>query len=295
MIRVSCPHCSKALGLPPTAAGKTVKCPNCKKLFAAPGVPVKAAAKPAVAPSRDDDEFGEATPYGVKHEVDAPAAIRKSATVEAVDAMVVDARRSRKRNRAWDMVGLPAKYIKRFALMAVILWIFTYLFMTMIIVLCNHNMEIAEKGDGYVMNGGVKELPKYIFLTEWFGIKPQMDYLNPLSLWLYSTGALLVALFIYGLQLAGAESMKRLENFQLSLFSMIVGALSINLFGIWGLLALMDKGVQYEFRVSARRKQGLSGEDLYREDDDDEEDEDEEDEEDEEEEEAAARPAQRRG
>jgi hypothetical protein len=167
--------------------------------------------------------------------------------------------------------------------------------MTMIIVLCNHNMETAEKQGGYVMNGGIKELPKYVFLTEATGIKPQMDYLGPLPLWLYCTGFLLLALLVYGLQLAGAESMKRLENYKLALFSMIVGALSLNLFGIWGLLCLMDKDVQYEFRVSSRRKQGLAGEDLYREDDDEEDEEDEDEEEEEEDEKVTAKaPARRR-
>jgi hypothetical protein len=282
-------------------AGKTVKCPGCKQLFAAPGVAPVAAAKvrpaggtPRPAPTHDN-EFEETTPYGVKDEPPPPAALIKSASVEAVDAMVIDARRAKKRNKAWEKVGTPAKFVKRGALVAVTIWIFLYLFVTMLIVLANHNMEVAEKQGGFVMSGGVKELPKYIFLTDWLGIKPQMEYLNPMSMWLYATGAILVALFIYGLQLAGAEAMKRLENYRLALFSMIISALSLNLFGIWGLINLIDKDVQYEFRVSARRKMGLSGEDLYREDDDeDEEDEEDEDEEEEEEEEEPTTARRRR-
>src|SRR5688572_75568 len=91
MIRVACPHCSKALGLPPSVAGKTVKCPNCKQLFAAPAAtPAKAVVVPAgaarqPAPVHHDDEYGEATPYGIKHEPPPPAAALKSASVEAVD------------------------------------------------------------------------------------------------------------------------------------------------------------------------------------------------------------------
>lgn len=293
MIRVACPHCSKPLGLPPTAAGKTVKCPNCKQLFAAPqGQAAQKVAAPARPAPEHDDEYAEATPYGVKADEPVPEAVKKSASVEAVDEMVVSARRARKRNKAWDEAGLPAKWVKRTALSLCVSWIIAYLFMTMVIVLANHNMEQAASQGGFVTNGGIKERPKYLFISEAFGIRPQQDYLNPLSLWLYCTGALLLALLIYGLQLAGAESMKRLENYRLVLASMVVGALTVNLFSIWALLVLMSKDVQYEFRVSARRQRGLSGEDLYREDVDEEEEE--EDEEDEEDEEEAPAPAGRR-
>lgn len=300
MIKVACPHCSKPLGLPPTVAGKTVKCPSCKQLFTAPKGKAPAAAvapRPAVVPQREESEFDEATPYSVKHDEPTPEAVKKSASMEAVDDMVVAARRTRKRNKAWDEVGLPAKWAKRTALSMSVSWLLAYLFMTMIIVLANHNMEQAAKQGGYVMNGGIKELPKYIFIDA-MGIKPQVEATRPVYLWLYCTGALIIALAIYGLQLAGAESMKRLENYGLVLAAMIVGSLTVNLFCIWGLLALMSKDVQYEFRVSARRQQGLSGEELYKEDDDEEEEEDEDEEDDEEEEaedeKATARPAGRR-
>jgi len=300
MIKVACPHCSKPLGLPPTVAGKTVKCPNCKHPFAAPKgrAPVGAAVpRPAVVPQREDNEFDEATPYGVKAEELTPEAVKKSASLEAVDEMVIAARRTRKRNKAWDEVGLPAKWAKRTALTMSVLWLMAYLFMTMIIVLGNHNMEQAAKQGGFVMNGGVRELPKYIFIDS-LGIKPQVEATRPVYLWLYCTGALAIALAVYGLQLAGAESMKRLEDYGLVMAAMIVGSLTVNLFCIWGLLALMSKDVQFEFRVSARRKQGISGEELYREDDDEEEEseegEEDEEEDPEEDEKATARPAARR-
>ena len=117
----------------------------------------------------------------------------------------------------------------------------------MVIVLANHTMENADK-DGFINTGGVKSRPKYLFIQDVFDLSPQQ--MPPLRFWLIITGGLIVALSIYGLQLAGAESMKKLENYRLSMTASVVSALTINLFGIWCIFALMDKNVQYEFRVS---------------------------------------------
>jgi len=282
MLRVACPSCKKPLGLPDNVAGKSVKCPQCQQVFKAPAKPAAKPAVPGSASTHPDDQ--EATPYGLREDAPTPEQLRKSAQGEAVDQMVIDARRTKLRNKAWEKVGLPAKFMKRFALTACIFWLMTYLFLTMVIVLANHNMEQAERSGGMISSGGVKSLPKYLFVQDVFSdLTPQR--FGPLLFWLTITGGLVVALTIYGLQLAGAEQMKKLSNYKLSMFAMIVGALTINLFGIWGLLALLDKQVQYEFRVTARRQAGMEGEAIYAEDDDEEDDDEEEDEEEEEEEE----------
>ncbi|MFO0813840.1 MAG: hypothetical protein U0796_11510 [Gemmatales bacterium] len=292
MLRVACPQCRKSLGLPDTAAGKSVKCPQCQSVFQAPSMAKAAAAKAgpakpvpaaAAAPEKPYDEYAEATPYALREDAPTPEQLRKSAQGAAIDQMVIDAKRAKKRNQAWEYVGTPAKFIKRAALSACIFWLCTYVFMTMMIVLANHNMEQADKGGGFVSQGGVKSKPKYLFIQEIF---PEVtpETIRPLAFWAIITGGLVVALAVYGLQLAGAEQMKKLENYRLALFAMIVGTLSLNLFGIWGLLVLMDKGVQYEFRVSQRRREGKEGEAIYQDDDDEEEEEDDEEEDEEEEE-----------
>lgn len=290
MLRVACPKCKKPLGLPDNVAGKSVKCPQCQQVFKAPAQP---AAKPAapVASKHPDDQ--EATPYGLREDAPTPEQLRKSAQGEAVDQMVVDAKRTKLRNKAWEKVGTPAKFAKRAALVACIIWLMTYLFLTMVIVLANHNMEQAEKTGGQLNTGGVKSLPKYLFVQD---VIPELNpqNLRPVFFWLIITGGLVVALTIYGLQLAGAEQMKKLTNYRLSLFSMIIGTLTLNLFGIMGLLALMDKQVQYEFRVTARRQAGMEGEAIYVEDEDEDEDEEDEDEEEEDEEEEEEAPRARK-
>jgi uncharacterized Zn finger protein (UPF0148 family) len=296
MLRVACPKCKKPLGLPDTVAGKSVKCPQCQQVFKAPAQPAAKAASPKPAApgsvsTHPDDQ--EATPYGLREDAPTPEQLRKSAQGEAVDQMVVDARRVKLRNKAWEKVGTPAKFAKRAALVACIIWLMTYLFLTMVIVLANHNMETAEKTGGQINTGGVKSLPKYLFVQD---VIPELNpqNLRPLFFWLIATGGLIVALVVYGLQLAGAEQMKKLTNYRLSLFSMIIGTLTLNLFGIMGLLALMDKQVQYEFRVTARRQAGMEGEAIYVEDDGEEDNEDDEDEEEEDEEEEAEAPRARK-
>lgn len=301
MLRVACPNCSKSLGLPDNSAGKSVQCPQCQQVFKAPAAPsAKPIAKPiqAAVPKKSSFEPEGATAYALKDDKLTPEHMKKSAQGQEIDAMVVNAQRTKIRNKAWDKVGTPAKLVKRLALTACILWVCAYLFMLMVIVLTNHNMEVAEKTGGMIDTGGVKSRPKYLFIQELFPeLIPQNEATRPVFLWLYCSGALILALAIYGLQLAGAESMKKLEGYRLSLTSMIVGTLTLNLFCILGLSALMDKGVQYEFRVSQRRLEGKTGEELYNEgneededEDEDEEDEDEEEEEDQEEE----RPARRK-
>jgi LSD1 subclass zinc finger protein len=293
MLRVACPSCKKPLGLPDNVAGKSVKCPKCQQVFKAPAASAAAAAAKAadVIPLKPVDD--EATPYGIREDAPTPEQLRKSAQGEAVDQMVIDAKRAKLRNKAWEKVGTPAKFMKRFALIMCILWIFLYLFLTMIIVLANHNLEAAAKTGGQIMSGGVKTLPKYLFVQDIISELNPQD-VPPIWFWLSATGGLIVALTIYGIQLAGAEQMKKLTNYRLCMFAMVIGTLTINLFGIWGLLALMDKQVQYEFRVTARRHAGMEGEAIYDEGEDDEEDEDEEEDEEEEDEEEAAPRARRR-
>ncbi|MFT3878041.1 MAG: hypothetical protein QM703_00090 [Gemmatales bacterium] len=304
MLRVACPKCAKSLGLPDTAAGKSVKCPQCQQVFKAPATPAAAVvpkSKPKDASPAPAYVPEEATAYGLQEDKPTPEQLKKSAQGEEIDAMVIDAQRNRIRAKAWDKVGMPSKFVKRAALTACITWLILYLFMLMVIVLANHNMETADPKTGMIESGGKKAYPRYLFIQDMVReINPMEEATRPVYLWLYCTAALVIALSIYGLQLAGAESMKKLENYRLSMFSMLVGTFSLNLFAILGLLALMDKGVQYEFRVSQRRLEGKTGAELYDEDtgddeeEDDEDDEDEEEEEEEEEEKDQRRPARRK-
>lgn len=300
MLRVACPKCAKSLGLPDTAAGKNVKCPQCQQVFKAPAAAAASQAKAKDASPAPAFVPEEATAYGLQEDKPTPEQLKKSAQGEEIDAMVVDAQRNRVRAKAWDKVGTPAKFVKRAALTACIFWLCAYLFMLMVIVLANHNMETADPNTGMIESGGKKAYPRYLFIQDMIPeINPMKEPTRPVFLWLYCSAALVIALSIYGLQLAGAESMKKLENYRLSMFSMLVGTFSLNLFAILGLLALMDKGVQYEFRVSQRRLEGKTGAELYDEDEEeDEEDEDEDDDEDEEEEDEEEqeeqRPARRR-
>jgi hypothetical protein len=294
MLRVACPKCAKSLGLPETSAGKSVKCPQCQQVFKALASPASAVASKPAAKDTPRKNVGyepeEATAYALKEDAPTPEQLKKSAQGEEIDAMVVDALRNKIRAKAWEKVGTPAKFVKRAALTACIIWLCVYLFMLMVIVLANHNMENAD-AQGMISSGGKKAYPRYLFVQDIIPeLNPIKEPTRPVFLWLYCSAALIIALAIYGLQLAGAESMKKLENYRLSMFSMLVGTFSLNLFAILGLLALMDKGVQYEFRVSQRRLEGKTGAELYEEDDGEEEDEDEDDEEDEEDE----RPTRRR-
>jgi phage FluMu protein Com len=298
MIRVACPKCAKSLGLPDTAAGKNVKCPQCQQVFKAPASSVAAGAvKPDAKNGSNKGGFviEEATAYGLQEDKPTPEQLKKSAQGEEIDAMVVDAQRNRIRAKAWEKVGMPTKFVKRAALTACIIWLCVYLFMLMVIVLANHNMENAD-AQGMISSGGKKAFPRYLFVQDMIReIDPTKEPTRPVYLWLYCTGFLIIALAIYGLQLAGAESMKKLENYRLSMFAMLVGTFSLNLFAILGLLALMDKGVQYEFRVSQRRLEGKTGAELYEEDEGEEEDEDEDDEEvEDDEKEEHERPTRRR-
>ncbi len=284
MIRVACPKCAKPLGLPDSVAGKPVKCPSCQQAFIAPaGKKQPAPAAPAVNKPHHDD-FEEATPYALRPEEQKSEEVI-SAQNQDVDDMVITARRNKNRNKAWEAVGLPAKFVKRMALVYVVFWLFLYLFLTMVIVLAAHNIDQASREVTISPN---KESPKYLFVTDMFrAVTPQR--LTPVVFWLVITGGFVVAMTVYGLQLAGAEKMKKLEGYGLAMFAMVVGSLTINLFAIWGLIVLLNKDIQYEFRVSARRLQGLIGEDLYDEGEEEEEDQEEETEEEEEE-----RPARRR-
>lgn len=297
MLRVACPKCAKSLGLPDTAAGKNVKCPQCQQVFKAPASTAAVVNQPKVKNASSAPAFvpEEATAYGLQEDKPTPEQLRKSAQGEEIDAMVVDAQRNKIRAKAWDKVGTPAKFVKRAALTACITWVIIYLFMVMVIVLANHNMETADPRTGMIESGGKKAYPRYLFIQDMFpGINPIQEATRPVYLWLYCSGLLIILLSIYGLQLAGAESMKKLENYRLSMFSMLVGTFSLNLFAILGLLALMDKGVQYEFRVSQRRLEGKTGAELYEEDDGEEEEEDDDDEDEEDEEDEEERPARRR-
>lgn len=316
MMRVSCPSCSKALSVPPDKVGKSVKCPGCASVFVVPGqpgavaakavaakaakpVPAKSAAKPT-APTKptsvmDDDEDGKGSySFGIDEGPKDKEAIKD----DRVDDMVVSADRMKRRNRAWDEVGRPALFIKRTALFMLIFWILAYLFTTMIIVLAAHQMEQVEKGGGTAAIKEVKGVSnarvEYLFIEGLFPeIRPQTH--RPLHFWLVITAGLITAIAVYGFELAGAESMKRLERYNMVMAAMAIGTISLNLFCIWGLLALVREPVKNQFEITKRRSEGIGGEELYRglegkDDEEDEEEEDDEEDEDEDEEEEDEKP-----
>jgi hypothetical protein len=298
MIRVKCPNpkCRKDLGIDESKAGSLASCPNCGQKFRLPA-PEKVAAKankqaankPGTAakspsdsgkkPWQMEDDFN---PYQVKIEEDKPPP-----EDDRVDQMVRDDFRQRKREKAWKEVGFPAKLMKIMGLIFLVVEILIFLLISLDVVLYNFKLEQISSN---TPSGEKPDLPE-LFIAEifvpFFGQSAPGEAPTGL-IWATAFGLFVVRLIYLVVVLAGAESMKKLENYYLSMTACIL-AIPWFFVGLMGLLSLLNEDVKLEFpqfrkqreekeekewaeieRRKRRQREGLPP------DEDDEEDEDEE-------------------
>jgi hypothetical protein len=207
----------------------------------------KSASLPAAGgkkPWQAEDDFN---PYQVKIEPDKPPP-----EDDRVDEMVRDEFRKRKRDRAWKEVGFPAKLMKIMGMIIIALSLLIFLLATLDIILYNFKLEqLNLKGsdqDAPRASGEKIDLPE-LFIADLFNSPPGEAPTG--ILWLIWFGMLVLDLGIFGTILAGAESMKRLENYTLSMvaciLAIIFGGLILSIAGLLGLLALLKEDVKLEF------------------------------------------------
>lgn len=285
MIRVKCPQCTKVLGLKDDVSGQMARCPACQATFKVPSKPTTSVSKPKkdmVAPKTEaktnttPPDGDELNPYAFA--IDTGPKDKEAIRDDRTDAMVKDAQRAKKRNAAWELIGKPAKMLKVNALVEVSLWTCAYLFTIMAVVLQIHQLDQWE-----AKAGRDKDRPHYVWPVKEF---VHRDFV-PGNLFFIATGIFIPILGIYGLLLAAAEAMKKLENYRLAMAGAIISIIAFPPIGILALLVLLKKNVQHEFEVSERRNQGIYDE-VDEEEQEDEADEDDESEETEEAEEEVA-------
>jgi hypothetical protein len=292
MIRCKCPKCAKALGLKDDAAGKVVKCPACGTPFKAP-TPAPAAAKaqptaaqpaqPAPAPPapaapakpvKAGNEADDFSPYVLEQLAPRAEAVAES---ERVDELVIMSLRQKKRNQAWELIGLPAKWMKRVALGGLAIWIFCFLWTTGACVLYMHKLEQASS----TVRDPRTPAPAYIFPFNEIFDRPPPD---PGVVFGIAAGVFVAVAAIYGTVLAGAEAMKRMESYGLALTSALIACIIQPPLGILSVIALMREDIRYQFEITRLRRLGLNPyeeedlalqEEAEEDDDEDEEDEDE--------------------
>jgi hypothetical protein len=295
MLRVKCPQCAKVLGLEDDVAGKMAKCPSCNATFKVPAAapaPRPKAAKPAkadplanVPAGTGKAEPGDIATYGFTQD---KGPVDKDAIDEdRVDAMVRDLQRNKKRNAAWEQIGPPAKIVKLVTLIQALILILSYLFTLFAVIMINHQMDqILAQGQKIT----ARTLPSYVWPVSEFWDKGT----NPSFVFWVTTAWFVPLLCLYGLVLAGAECMKKLENYTLALIGAIAGCVSFLPTGLLALLVLMRAPIKKEFEMTELRKQGIFEETVEEEakqDEDDDEDEDEDEDEDDEEDEEDSKTA----
>lgn len=297
MIRVRCPHCQKGLGLKDELAGKKIKCPNCTRVLTVPAqavveaqVVVEAVNKPkpkpqpapsvpaqAVKPPDDGKEqYDDFKPYGIEavHEV------AEEAKDDRIDDLVVHAQKFKARNKAWLKVGMPSVWLKRIALITCWVVIIFFLWTTANCVLYTHNYDKYARQGPEALRSHQKDLGYYFPLDEIWSRDDSPGYVFGITL-----AITLGALIYLGVIIKGAESMKRLEEYNWAMTSAVLGLLyPFTLpFGVFGLVGLRDPGVMHEFEVSERRKRGITDYEAELEEEQEDEDEDDEDDDDDEE------------
>ena len=273
MIAFSCPQCRHALNLKDELAGKKIRCPKCQAVLQVPARPAPAAVP--VSPAKKSSETDDFTPYNIEPILEIPEEIRGN----RVDELVKVARRQKARNRAWNHVGMPAKWLKVIALICVALWLFVYAYVTVASILYLHKYEQFVRK----VEGG----PKSVNELRWMwplGEVVERDA-SPGFVFGIASAVFFPLMIFYGLILAGAESMKRLERYPLAMTAACLALLMMPPVAIMAIIALRRPDVQYEFEISRLRREGV--EDPYAvleaqaeadADNDDEEEEDEEDE-----------------
>lgn len=301
MIQTTCPECSTPYRLADELAGKRIKCKRCGHVFAVrAAAPARSGAKPAQKPVAKPAAppppaaplvGPEAVlPYAIKP----PEEVPESAKDNRIDQMVRTAERQKRRNRAWLKVGMPATWLKWATLILLFLNTMLFLWWTMACILMAHKWEqkyvehkdrAAEKMKG----------ERWLFPLDEFGF--EYDDAVPF-VWGLACAFYFPLAILYGFTLAGAESMRRLENYRWAMAGAILGIFVFPPLGLLCVTRLMDKEVQYEFEISKMRREGIDWETLEdeaeaAEAEEDEDEEDDEELEDEEEEEAAPRKRRR--
>ncbi|HMP60721.1 MAG TPA: hypothetical protein PKD86_15355, partial [Gemmatales bacterium] len=197
MIALTCPKCRVSLQLKVELGGKKIKCPKCQAVLQVPtpAAAAAAAARPkSLAPAPPVDDL---SPYGIEPIQEVP----EEAKDNRIDDLVIVANRQKARNRAWNIVGPPAKWIKVVALIACFLWVVMFLYMTMATILYLHKYEqFIRKVDGG---------PKSMNEIRWMW--PVNEFVERDAAPGYVFGITCAVFFpvmtIYGFILAGAESM----------------------------------------------------------------------------------------
>lgn len=264
MIRIKCPNakCGKDLGVDESKAGAVGACPNCGQKFRIPSAAAKVASKtPAKQPVtakestskpaakkpdpnkkhwQADDDFD---PYAVKQEVDD----KPPPEDDRVDQMVRDDWKNKKREKAWKEVGIATTLMKIISMVMIGMWLLLFTLVSIDVILYVFKMEQMAQ----VPVGGEKapDKPEMFIADIYFGARP--GEAPAMLIWAIWFGELVVALAIYGTIIAGSESMKKLENYGLSMTSCILaiifggGILTIG--GVLGLMALQNENVKLQF------------------------------------------------
>lgn len=247
MIAFHCAQCRHSLSLKDELAGKKIRCPKCQAVLQ---VPARPAAVP-VAPAKRHSEPDDYTPYGIEPILEIPEEIRGN----KVDELVKVANRQKARNRAWNQVGLPAKWLKICALIFVTLWLATFAYVTLASVLYLHKYEQFIRK----VEGGPKSLNDLRWM---WPVSEVVDRdAAPGYVFGIACSIFFPVMIIYGFILAGAESMKRLERYRLAMTGAILGILMMPPVAIMAIFALRRPEVQYEFTISRLRREGV--EDPY--------------------------------
>jgi hypothetical protein len=306
MIRFKCPKCEKALAVDEAKAGAAGTCPQCGHKFRIPAgkatsaergaavpaakpkpsAPKPAAAKPAPPPADDQKswQMPEVQGYIFKDEHVGPIVEDRRG-----DELAQIAIRKRRREKAWEAVGGPAKLIGKVGLIGVAIATTAFLWVLMIAILFQHKMNMEEKAQaaGQPANTFPSPSPGGPGQPQATGPKPLWplsEFYPDVNVWAavgIFAGGWVLLLIIYGLQIAGAEKMKRLESYGWAMTASIIATFSSILIGLFGLLALLDQNVKAEFAgmqkegadaAAGKKKKGAEDE----EDEDDDEDEEEE-------------------
>jgi hypothetical protein len=255
MIRVKCSNCDKTLGVDDAKAGKTVNCPECQTPIKVPkGAKDKVVAtkeKPSkpvkkVRPGDEEDDFD---PYAVSKDT----APKMEDQTEAMDDMVRFAEAQKKRQKAWNKVGPPAKLMKIEGMISCIVFILAFLWMFATVVLYEHQLKLArtEHTDGGKGLGPPKPLvPLDMFLVA----KDHAGFDNHWYVALLFFGIMLFGLTFFGIIIAGAEKMKKLESYGLAMTGAILMIIAMPPVGVMALLALRDEQVLKEFEETLKQQ-----------------------------------------
>jgi DNA-directed RNA polymerase subunit RPC12/RpoP len=291
MIRVKCPKCSQALALDDGKAGTVIACPGCKQKFRVPapkaGTPAKAAPKPPAGPAAgaaaapqprrrwDDEDEDDYTPYSFTREQEES---RGPAGEEEYQArMVREAEKKKRRERAWERLGPPAKLMKWIGMVAASLTLLVYFFGAIRLILDLYNLSRSE----FDANAPVNSLTMDMKMEK-LAISPRLQA----ALVVEFIANFIFTMTIWGLILAAAEQMKKLEGYGYAIVGSLLciyygipmgiigvvmilallaggGLIAFVLFGIpalamslmfpcglWTLILLLQRDIRREFRLS---------------------------------------------